>query len=133
MHDAALRGRVLIVEDDAVTRELMCDLLEDDGYEVEVATSGAEALLRLGQQLPDLVVLDLMLPDGDGLAFLRRRRDLAPFAAIPVLVVSAAASEHLVDAKNLGADALVYKPFDIDALLLQARALSRSAPGSPHG
>ncbi len=111
---------ILIIEDDAATRELMGNVLMDEGYDVVVAESGASALIQLDLALPDLITLDLGLFDVDGLALLHMLRQRAETSSIPIVVVSArGALPH--DAFALS-QAQVAKPFDLEDLLGAVRA-----------
>jgi CheY-like chemotaxis protein len=110
------RPRVLIVEDEGVIRDLLTERLDEEGYLVDVAASVEEACDRLTDQPSDVILLDLMLPGDSGWSFLRRRRGDPVLAAIPVLVVSAAPRDRLLEAKELGADGFLSKPFDMDVL-----------------
>lgn len=119
--------RILVVDDDRLTRHTLVDTLRYDGYEVETAEDGATALERLRSAPPALVVLDLMMPNMDGWAFLRERAE-ALTAPVPVLVVSAARGDGLQAAKALGA-AFLAKPFDADVFLsMVARLAGRPEP-----
>src|SRR5439155_20514126 len=85
------RRRVLIVDDDLEIREFLVYALEGEGYETRGAANGLEALLLLGEWRADLIVLDLMMPEMDGRAFLNEQHRVEGFADIPVLIVSALA------------------------------------------
>ncbi len=111
---AAVSGtRVLVVDDDPDIRELLCAVLEDDGWEARPAANGKLALAALEAWQPDLVVLDLMMPVMDGWTFAERMRERWQ---IPIVVLSAAtdARRH---AERIGAAAVLPKPFDLDRLL----------------
>ena len=114
---------VLIVEDDAAIRGLLEDVLEAEGYAVAVARSGVEALAYMRHHHPDLVLLDLMLPDMNGWTLLQVREGQRELACIPVLVISAAGPTGLADAQELGAPVYVTKPFDIENLLREIERL----------
>jgi len=114
--------RVLVVEDESPIRDLVTDSLEEEGYGLEVAASVEEAELRIAEEPPDLIVLDLRLPGRSGWDFLRQRHDDPKLAAIPVLVLSAAPEDRLLEAKELGADAFLSKPFDLDILSALVRS-----------
>ncbi len=117
------RQRILLVDDDMPIQRALAPLLRSRGYDVEVAGSGAEALRALDARAPDLVVLDLGLPDIDGAEVCRRIRAVS---AIPVIVLSARASEaDKVDALDLGADDYVTKPFGPEELLARIRTALR--------
>ena len=109
-------GRVLVVDDDALIRETLATALSDEGYSVRVAADGQAALETLDEWLPDLIVLDLMMPVMDGHAFRDAQRALGNAADIPVIVLSAA---HNIQARasNLDAAAVFPKPFDLSTLL----------------
>src|SRR4051794_39121794 len=110
-------AQLLVVEDDPAIAAALSDALRDAGHDVRLAGTGADALDELHRGLPDLILLDLMLPDMDGLAFLRRReRELD---GVPVLVVSAAGPGWATAAQELGAPIFVAKPFDLQVLLVQ--------------
>ena len=115
-------ARVLIVEDEPMIRSLLCEHLGDDGYQLDAVGSIAEARARIEARPPALIVLDLMLPGRSGWDFLRERQERAALAGIPVLVISAAPRERLLDAKALGADAFLGKPFDLDVLSALVRS-----------
>jgi CheY-like chemotaxis protein len=103
---------ILVVEDDDDIREALCEMLADEGYAVEVATNGAEALdrLRAMDAKPCLVLLDLMMPVMDGWTFLAEQRRDANLASVPVVVLSAA--------RDLPTDVeTIRKPLDPDRLL----------------
>jgi two-component system KDP operon response regulator KdpE len=120
------RAKLLVVDDEAQIRRLLRAALERSGHEVVAAEDARQALSLLGIERPDLVLLDLGLPDRDGLELLPliRARSNAR-----VLVISAReATEEKVAALDLGADDFVTKPFDTDELLARVRvALRRRA------
>lgn len=115
--------RILVVEDDLYIRESVRELLEDEGYTVICAENGARALAELEamQRLPDLILLDLMMPVKDGFQFRTEQRTDARFAHIPVVVMSA---DPQLDSRRglLEARAYLRKPVDIDLLLATAAA-----------
>jgi len=115
--------RVLIVEDDAAIRGLLEDILHVSGYAVAVARSGAEALVGMRERPPDLVLLDLMLPDMNGWTFLQVREHERALASAPVLVISAAGPTGIARAQELGAPVFLAKPFDIGNLLTEIQRL----------
>jgi len=102
------------VDDDAEVREVVATVLEDDGYRVDTASNGAEALSKAGQHPPDAVILDARMPVMDGWAFLARWRARPAKHRPPVLVVSSARDWRT--ALDRGAQAYLSKPFDIDTL-----------------
>ena len=124
----APRGpRILLVEDDGSTRSLIASNLEAHGYQVREAGTAADAVRAWDAQRPDLVVLDLGLPDTDGTTVIRRvRRD----GTTPILILSARDDEpDKVAALELGADDYVTKPFGLEELRARVAALLRRAAG----
>ncbi len=119
---------VLVVEDNEVLASSLSKGMTEDGFVVDVARTGAEALSRLARRDIDAVVLDLGLPDVDGLAVLLRLRDQKIHA--PVLVLTARDDlDARVIALDSGADDYLVKPFQYDELLARLRALLRRASG----
>jgi two-component system, OmpR family, phosphate regulon response regulator PhoB len=117
---------VLVVEDEPDIRELIVHHLRREGYRCRTAASGAEALRRIKSTVPDLVVLDLMLPEMDGLEVCRRMRADPGAAAVPIIMVTAKADEvDRVVGLELGADDYVGKPFSPKELVARVRAVLR--------
>ena len=115
--------RILVVDDDATIRRTLRINLHARGYEVEVVGSGRDALTDAVERHPDLVILDLGLPDLDGLEVLRRLRITS---SVPVIVLSARHdSDDKVEALDEGADDYVTKPFGMDELLARIRVALR--------
>jgi len=108
-------SHVLIVDDERPIRDILAEILSFDGFTVVTAIDGVDALAAVQQQSPDAVVLDLMMPRMDGLAFLEAFRGSPGFASIPVVILSATIFE-LERAQHL-AQARMLKPFDVDELL----------------
>jgi two-component system, OmpR family, KDP operon response regulator KdpE len=127
-------ARILLVDDELPIQRSVGPLLRSRGYEVDVAGSGAEALELLRSRTPDLIVLDLGLPDMDGVEVCRRVRDET---TIPILILSARGAEaDKVSALDLGADDYVTKPFGPEELLARIRVALRrvfSADEDPAG
>ena len=120
--------RVLVVEDNAALAEGLRHNLAFEGYAVRVAGSAGEALAALRAERPELVLLDLMLPDGDGFHVLRTLR--AAGETTPVLVLTALGDEaDKVRGLRMGADDYVTKPFGLLELLARVDALLRRAAG----
>ncbi|HTJ31448.1 MAG TPA: response regulator transcription factor [Acidobacteriaceae bacterium] len=116
--------RILIVEDERKIADAIAAGLRDEQYEVEVAYSGEEALSRIAQISPDVMVLDIMLPGKDGLQVLRTTRQVA--AKFPVLLLTSKDSvEDRVAGLDAGADDYLVKPFAFAELSARIRALSR--------
>ena len=118
---------ILVVEDDQETRRGVVRSLKAHGYGVVEAADAAEALRRWDARRPDLLIVDLGLPDVDGLVVVRRvRRD----ATTPILILSARDREHdKVEALEIGADDYVSKPFGMAELHARIRAVLRRAAG----
>jgi two-component system KDP operon response regulator KdpE len=117
--------KVLLVDDDATLRRTLGIGLRAEGHEVLIAADGRSALQALREDKPDIVVLDLGLPDVSGVEVLRRLR---AWSTIPVVVLSARAeSTEKVQALDLGADDYVTKPFGMEELLARVRASARRA------
>jgi DNA-binding response OmpR family regulator len=117
--------RLLVVEDEVHIASFLVKGLSANGYSVDCVTTGSEALLRTRDDNFDLILLDLGLPDMDGLDVLRRlRRD---GRQLPVIIVTARAEvEDLVEGLDLGADDYLTKPFAFDELLARVHARLRS-------
>ena len=125
--------RVLIVEDEADIRELLGFHLEREGYLVTRNGNCSDALREAHAALPDLVVLDLMLPGLDGLDVCRRLRGDARTAGVPIIMLTAKGDEvDRVVGLELGADDYMVKPFSPKELVARVRAvLRRARPGDP--
>src|SRR5437868_965849 len=110
--------RVLVVDDDPVIRAMVGELLEDEGYVVEQARHGAEALELVSRSTPDAIVLDLMMPVLDGWGFVERVRKLPAGDHVPIVVMSAAhrIQESAERLRRAGVSAVLAKPFDSEAL-----------------
>lgn len=113
---------ILLAEDDRHIRETTSDLLTLAGFRVRAATSGRLASVILEQETVDLVITDLLMPDGDGLWLMNRIRDEARTRRLPVILLTAHAdtTPHAAEAKTR-ADDYLPKPFDPDALLEMVR------------
>ncbi len=118
---ASPAGSVLIIDDEAEIRESLQTLLEMEGYEVEVAASGEEGTSRLGDRPFDLVLLDLALPDCNGIDLLRELRGQAPQVAV-IIITAYGTVENAVRAMQSGAVNFVQKPWDNEKLLADVRA-----------
>jgi two-component system response regulator MprA len=124
--------RLLIVDDDRPLRDAVRRALSLAGYDVETSPSGGDALTRLGTTVPDAVVLDVGLPDLDGLEVCRRLR--AGGERVPVLMLTARdAVEDRIDGLDAGADDYLVKPFDIGELQARLRALLRRSDPAHEG
>jgi two-component system, OmpR family, response regulator len=118
--------RVLVVDDEANIAELLRMALRYEGWDVEVALTGSQAVSTARKQAPDAVVLDMMLPDFDGMEVLRRLRSEQP--DVPVLFLTARdAVEDRVAGLTAGGDDYVTKPFSLEEVVARLRALMRRA------
>ena len=119
---------VLIVDDDPGLRELIRINLEHEGYKVLQASNGVECLEAVREQRPELVLLDVMMPEMDGLEACERLRQ---FSTVPVLMLTAKVqSKDIVTGLDKGADDYITKPFNIDELTARIRALLRRVPSA---
>jgi DNA-binding response OmpR family regulator len=114
--------QVLIVEDDLGTGNLLREHLDAEGYVAEVVGTTAEARRSISTRRPDLILLDLVLPIENGWTFLQARQLDTLLAGIPVLAISAAPQARLFEARDLGADAFISKPFDLDVVTAVVRS-----------
>jgi DNA-binding response OmpR family regulator len=119
----------MVADDDALLRSLVAFKLKARGYRVATAGDGDEALRAIGEERPDLVVLDAMMPGADGFEVLRQIKDDAKTAAIPVVMLSARKQESdIVGALQLGASDYMVKPFIPEELAMR---VARLLPGEP--
>jgi two-component system, OmpR family, response regulator MprA len=117
-------ARVLVVDDEPAVREALRRALSLEGYKVDLAQDGGEALRAIASSEPDLVVLDVLMPEVDGLAACRRLREEG--SRVPVLMLTARAGVgDRVDGLDAGADDYLVKPFALEELLARIRALLR--------
>ena len=127
---AGVMADVLIVEDEPDIRQLIVHHLEREGYRCRHVATGTDALRAVRASVPDLLVLDLMLPEIDGLEVCRRLRGDAATAAVPIIMLTAKTDEvDRIVGLELGADDYVAKPFSPKELVARVRAvLRRSRP-----
>lgn len=104
---------ILIVDDERPLRELLRSLLEEGGYRVTMAIHGRDALARIEEALPDLIIIDLMMPVMGGVELYRRLKGRSETRTIPVIVLSAGLGRP---AELTAPDAFIAKPFDIGAI-----------------
>ncbi|HEX9375329.1 MAG TPA: response regulator transcription factor [Actinomycetota bacterium] len=120
--------RVLVVDDEPSITDLVATVLRYEGFEVDVAATGWDALRKAGAFEPDLVVLDIMLPDHDGFEIHRGLRDRG--LDVPVIFLTARdATEDKVRGLTLGGDDYVTKPFSLEELVARIRAVLRRTGG----
>jgi two-component system, OmpR family, KDP operon response regulator KdpE len=114
---------ILVVDDEPQILRAMRASLPASGYEVRTAQSGEGALDEIRKEMPDLIILDLVMPETTGLDVCRRVRE---FSSVPIIVLSAKGSEQdKIKALDLGADDYVTKPFSLNELLARMRAVMR--------
>ena len=120
---------ILTADDDPQLLRLVARNLELEGYEVLMASDGKQALEQIEQQVPDLVLLDVMMPKIDGFTVCQRVRE---FSAVPIIIVTARGQDQdKVRGLNLGADDYLTKPFSVDELLARVQAVLRRAQFIP--
>jgi two-component system phosphate regulon response regulator PhoB len=123
---------ILVVEDEAPLLTLLRYNLEKQGFRVEEAADGQEALLRVAETKPDLILLDWMLPSLSGLEVCRQIRRKPATRELPIIMVTARTEDQdAVRALDTGADDYIAKPFVMDALLARIRALLRRSGAVP--
>ena len=128
--DSVSEARLLVVEDEPNILELLSGSLRYAGFEVVTATGGGDAVQLALQRRPDLIVLDVMLPDMDGFDVIRRLRGGG--AHIPVLFLTARdATQDKIRGLTLGGDDYVTKPFSLEEVIARIRAVLRRAQGGP--
>jgi CheY-like chemotaxis protein len=114
----SVRPTILVIEDYSDTRELLTTLFEKDGYNVIQAEDGVEGLLKAGWLYPDLIIMDLSLPEMDGVEAARRIHAQAKLSQIPIFVISAYLTEAVkADVRAAGCVEVFSKPFDAQSLL----------------
>jgi two-component system phosphate regulon response regulator PhoB len=125
-----MAAKILVIEDESALVVLLRYNLEAEGYDVSVATTGEEAVLLLGEERPDLVILDWMLPGISGIEICRRVRARAETRDIPIIMLTARGEEgDRLRGLATGADDYVVKPFSVAELMARVKAiLRRSAP-----
>jgi two-component system response regulator MprA len=113
---AAKGGRVLVVDDEPMVRDTLGQVLTDEGYIVDVAVDGEDALDHVHAARPDAILLDLMMPGMNGRQFLQALRNDAKFEQVPVLIMTAVHGLE-VNLASIGASEVVEKPFNVEDLL----------------
>ena len=117
------KPRILVVEDDKAVRNLITTTLETQGYQYHTASTGGESIMEAISNQPDVVILDLGLPDMDGVDIIEKIRG---WSNMPIIVVSARSEDRdKIDALDAGADDFLTKPFSVEELLARLRVTLR--------
>ncbi|AFY67173.1 hybrid sensor histidine kinase/response regulator [Geitlerinema sp. PCC 7407] len=119
------RDRILVVDDSPDNCYLIQAILEEEGYDITIADSGKEALRHIDLSPPDLVLLDIMMPEMDGFEVTRRIRDNTKLSFTPILLITAYDSPSVAEGLDNGADDFIRKPMEYDELLARVRSLLR--------
>lgn len=118
-----LHAKLLLIDDDPNLILLVKDYLEFSGYEVVTASHGREALTVLGQEIPDLIICDVMMPEMDGYAFVAEVRNNPQWSLIPIIFLSARGqSKDKIKGLTTGADVYMVKPFEPEELVAQVQS-----------
>ncbi|MFZ2412322.1 MAG: response regulator [Candidatus Methanoperedens sp.] len=123
MNNTAYNKKVLIVDDEPDTLELIKLVLESGGFETMLAANGMEALVQIERTKPDLVLLDIMMPDMDGWDVFRRIKEINPKIPIAILTAKAQNIDKLLGLHVLKADDYITKPFGKNELIGKVRKL----------
>lgn len=122
---SAKKPSIVVADDDPQLLRLVTRNLQLDGYEVVATSDGQQALERIEEKLPNLVILDVMMPKLDGFAVCERVRE---FSAVPIIIVTARGQDQdKIHGLDLGADDYLTKPFSVEELLARVRAVLRRA------
>ena len=114
---------ILVVEDDDSIREIVSRVLEDEGYITHTANNGLKGLDQFYRRLPDLIVLDVKMPEMDGWEVLRRLREISDCPVIMLTVFGS--TEDIIQGLELGADDYLVKPFGVQELIARVHAVFR--------
>lgn len=126
----AKKTTIVAADDDPQLLRLVTRNLQLEGYDVMAASDGQQALEQIEAHVPDLVLLDVMMPRMDGFAVLQRVRE---YSAVPVIIVTARGQDQdKIRGLDLGADDYLTKPFNVDELVARVRAVLRRAQIAPH-
>ena len=110
------RPRILVIDDDESIRKVLATILEEDGYAVDTAKNGREAIKKSKVKFYNLALIDIRLPDMEGTKLLTKVKDTMPKMR-KIIITSYPTLQNAIEAVNRGADAYILKPFDIDKVL----------------
>jgi DNA-binding NtrC family response regulator len=110
------RARILVVDDDESIRKVLATILEDNGYAVDTAKNGEEAIKKSRLKFYNVALIDIRLPDIEGIELLTKMRNTTPKIR-KIIITGYPALQNAIDALNKGADAYIVKPFDMDKVL----------------
>ena len=113
-----MKKNILVVDDEADVVEFITTLLEDSGYQTRSANNGTEAMDRVREQRPDLILLDLQMPEETGTGFYRKLRDKKDLKDIPIIVVSGLAGRNVAVSKSV---VVLDKPLDQERILSEVK------------
>ncbi len=117
-------GSILVVDDDVYIRELVCTVLKNEGFSINEAADGRDALRKFGEKVPDLCIIDIMMPNMDGFELCRQIRQY--HKEIPILMLTAKGElSAKVKGFEQGIDDYLTKPFEVPELILRVKALLR--------
>ena len=123
--------RILLIEDEHSIREMVSFALGQEGYIIDDAENGKSAELKIADNLPDLILLDWMLPDTSGLELMRRWKRKDDLQEVPIIMLTARVEERdKIDGLDSGADDYITKPFSVKELTARIRAVLRRGTGS---
>jgi signal transduction histidine kinase len=122
---ASDNAHVFVVDDSADNRFLLQALLEDEGYEITLIEQGRDVLPAVIEKHPDLILLDVMMPEMSGYEVTRQIREREELPFVPILLVTAHEQSNVVKGLDTGADDFIRKPFNVDELMARVRALLR--------
>ena len=110
------RARILIIDDDEDIRKVLKTMLEDEGYSADTAANGKEAIRKSYRKFYNLALIDVKLPDMEGIKLLKRIKDTVPKMR-KIILTGYPSIQNAIEAVNQGADAYIVKPFDMDKVL----------------
>ena len=122
--------KILVIEDDEYSRDALAHLLSSEGYEAQSASNGESGLEKAHEMHPDVIVLDLNLPDIDGKHVIEMIRSDGPLKNVPILVVTGDEDKAAQAAVDLGADGYLTKPVEFDDLIKAISGLTSNSIGA---